>query len=78
MSGSYVINDSRTENQRNSARQNLLQDTSSYYSQDAQSLNQSATHNLEVRFEFTPDSTQNWVFSTSLNYVKGSGTVNNL
>lgn len=56
LSGSYVINDSRTENERSSARQNLLPDTSFYYNQDAYSVNNNASHYLDTRAELRPDS----------------------
>jgi len=56
VSGSYVVNNSRTENERSSARQNLLPDTSFYYNQDAYAVNNNTSHYLDTRAEFRPDS----------------------
>jgi len=73
ISGSYYYNDSRTENQRTSARQNLLPDTTYYYNTNARSLSNNANHNFNMRVEYEIDSMQSLIVSPNFNYSTNNG-----
>lgn len=78
ISGSYFYNNTRTENERNSARQNLLPDTTYYYNQQAHSLGTNANHNMNMRIEYEIDSSQSLVISPNFNYTTSNNFQDNL
>jgi len=77
VSGSYFFNDSRTENLRNSSRQNLLPDTTYYYNQHAQSLSTNTNHNMNMRVEYEIDSMHSLIVSPSFNYSTSNNVQDN-
>lgn len=77
ISGSYFYNDSRTENQRTSARQNVLPDTTYYYNTNTRSLNANANHNFNMRVEYEIDSMQSLIISPNFNYSTNNSYQNN-
>jgi hypothetical protein len=78
ISGSYFYNDSRTENERISARQNLLPDTTYYYNTNAKSLNTNANHNFNMRVEYEIDSMHSLIISPNFNYSTNNSYQENL
>lgn len=78
ISGSYFYNDSRNENERISARQNLLPDTTYYYNTKSQSLGNSANHNFNMRVEYEIDSMHSLIVSPNFNYSTNDSYQNNL
>ncbi|SEK78238.1 Outer membrane receptor proteins, mostly Fe transport [Chitinophaga rupis] len=78
ISGSYFYNNTTTENERNSARQNLLPDTTYYYNQRSNSISTNANHNFNMRVEYEIDSTQSLIVSPNLNYTTSSNFQDNL
>jgi len=55
VSVSTMVNDSRTENERTVARQNLLPDTTYYYNQQTHSADNNTFYNFDMRTEYKPD-----------------------
>lgn len=78
ISGSYFYNNSRTENQSISARQNLLPDTTYYYNTNARSLGTNANHNFNMRVEYEIDSMHSLIVSPNFNYNTSNTYQDNL
>ncbi len=68
ISASYYTNKNRTTNQRTSARQNLLPDTTYYYNLDNQSTDDATNHTMDMRMEFKPDTTLFLTVGANFNY----------
>jgi hypothetical protein len=65
ITGSYNISDNRVENERISARQNLLPDTTYYYNQDAYSVNKNTDQAAYIQMEYKPDTMHQLAVSAS-------------
>lgn len=78
VSGSYMAGNSRTDNERKIARQNLLPDTTYYYNQDNRSTDNSSYHNFDVRTEYKPDTMHRVNISGGFSYNKTKNTLENL
>jgi len=78
LSTSYMINDSRGENERSIARQNLLPDTTYYYNQNNHSVDNNTYHNFDLRAEYKPDTMHTVTLSTGFSYGKSKSTLENL
>lgn len=76
--GSYMINNNRTENERNSARQNLLPDTTYYYNQNAITINDQMSHIANIRVEYRPDTMHFLMLSGNFSHIKGNDLQKNL
>jgi hypothetical protein len=70
VSGSYMVNDGRTENERNVARQNLLPDTTYYYNQDNRTADNNTFYNFDMRTEYKPDTMHTINVSGGFSYSK--------
>lgn len=76
--GSYMMNNSRTENERNSARQNLLPDTTYYYNQDALTVDNQMSHIVDLRAEYRPDTMNFLMVSGNFNFMTSNSLQENL
>jgi hypothetical protein len=68
LSGNYMLEDTRNENQRISAQQNFLRDTTFYYNQESTSRNNATAHNLNIKLEYSIDSMHTLNSNTYGNY----------
>lgn len=68
VSGNYMLDDTKTDNHRIIARQNLLPDTSYYYNQDAITIEKNTSHSVNFRLVYNPDSMNELTLDTRASY----------
>ncbi|SFN78433.1 Outer membrane receptor proteins, mostly Fe transport [Chitinophaga sp. YR627] len=77
LSGSYFINDTRTETKRTSDRQTFLPDTTYYYNQQSGSVTDNKNHRLNMRMEYQIDSMHSLIVTPTFSYSDGGTTSSN-
>jgi hypothetical protein len=68
ISGSYVIGGNHTENERSSARQNILPDTTFYYNEATYSSDKNTNHAFDLRIEYKPDTMHSLIVAGNFGY----------
>jgi len=77
ITGSYFYNNSNSVNQRISARQNLLPDTTYYYNQNTNEFHNSISQSLDLRIEYNPDTTFTLSIGANAGYLKSNNSQDN-
>ncbi|TWW02331.1 TonB-dependent receptor [Chitinophaga pinensis] len=77
ISGSYFINDTKTETKRTSDKQTFLADTTFYYNQQSGSLTENKNHRLNMRMEYQIDSMHSLIVTPTFSYSDGGTTSSN-
>lgn len=77
VSGSYFFNDTKTDIEKQTARQNILPDTTYYYNENNRALNNNTNHRANFRMEYDIDSMHSLIITPSLSYSKGEYQADN-
>lgn len=77
ISGSYYIDNTRTEVLTGSLRQNFLKDSSFYYRQNSDNLDNNTAHSLDLTFNYKIDSLSTLTILNRLNYREKSNDFQN-
>jgi hypothetical protein len=72
ISGSYFVNDTRTETSRTSDKQTFLADSTFYYNQQSGSVTNNTNHRMDMRVEYQIDSMHSLIVTPSFTYSDGS------
>jgi len=77
ISASYFGNNTNTANERTSARQNLLPDTTYYYNQHTKAASNSTTHASNLELEYILDTMNTLTLKASISYTKSKDSQEN-
>ncbi|PSL48365.1 carboxypeptidase family protein [Chitinophaga niastensis] len=78
ISGSYFIDNNHIENQRNSARQNMLKDSTNYYNQQSQTQDNNTSYRMDLHIDYKIDSLHTLSVINRFNYVNSSSLQYNM
>lgn len=77
ISASYFTNNMQAVNGRTSARQNLLPDTTYYYNQQTNAVNNTVNHGTNLEMAYNPDTMNSLTIKASISYTKSNDSQEN-
>jgi hypothetical protein len=77
INGSYLVSDTRVQNQMTSAKQTFIGDSSYYYNQNSGSLANTTNNRINMRMEYQIDSLHSLVITPTFTYTDGNNTSGN-